>query len=162
VRIFAPWWVAPTLLATSAIALTPPLPVCEGRAMVAAEQRALRLTADDWHGYDPAEIAPGWVIYSHATYTDSGPDVETLVLESCAAGVRLVAEIRFDPNAIDAGYAVSDAVHAAVRGAADGGNPQTYSLDQIAALARAAGAETQVGNSPYRSCACAWLAGEVG
>jgi hypothetical protein len=96
--------------------------------------------------YDVAWHEGGFVFYAGGRYDDG----ETLlVVDDCPRQRRLTMQI-FDKDNIDRpkGSALFDAVDAAVR------SKQRYTMGQIEAIARAAGARTTRGAAAYVSCAC--------
>lgn len=96
--------------------------------------------------YDVVWHQGGFVFYGGGRYDDG----ETLlVIDDCPRQRRLTMQV-FDKGDIDGpkGSALFDAVDAAVR------SKQRYTLGQIQAIAKAAGARTTLGKAASVSCAC--------
>ena len=96
--------------------------------------------------YDVAWHQGGFVFYGGGQY-DEGETM--LVVDDCPRQLRLTMQI-FEKGDIDRpkGGALFEAVDAAVR------SKQRYTMGQIEAIARAAGARTKRGAATYVSCAC--------
>jgi hypothetical protein len=96
--------------------------------------------------YDVAWHGGGYVFFAGGQY-DAGETL--LVLDDCPKQRRLTMQI-FDDDKIDKprGGALFDAVDKAVR------SQQSYTMRQIEAIARKAGAKTVFGPASFTSCAC--------
>lgn len=96
--------------------------------------------------YDVAWHADGFVFYGGGSYDDG----ETLlVLEDCPRQRRLTMRI-VETDDVDRpkGARLFETVERAVR------SPQGYTMGQIEAMARQAGARTKLGAATQVSCAC--------
>jgi hypothetical protein len=126
------------LMTGQAQALTP-LPECSP----AGAERAAGIGeySTRWHGNGFA-LYPSWV-------SETGE--YRLILDDCKGQRRLVmTSVKLDdPNAnADAERKMDDAVQAALE------SKQRYTMGQIQAIAREAGAKTKLGRATYQSCAC--------
>jgi hypothetical protein len=126
------------LMTGQAQALTP-LPEC---ISTGAERAAgIGEYSTRWHGN-------GFALYPHWV-SETGE--YRLILDDCKGQRRLVmTSVRLDdPNAnADAERKMDEAVQAALD------SKQRYSMGQIQAIARQAGAKTRLGKATYQSCAC--------
>jgi hypothetical protein len=126
------------LMTGQAQALTP-LPECS--ATGAERAAGIGEYSTRWHG-NGFVLYPNWV-------ADSG-DYQ-LILDDCKGQRRLVmTSVKLDdPNAnADAERKMDDAVQAALD------SKQRYSMGQIQAIAREAGAKAKLGKATWQSCAC--------
>jgi hypothetical protein len=96
--------------------------------------------------YDVAWHGGGYVFFAGGRYDDG----ETLlVLDDCAKQRRLTMQVFDDVNTDrPKGAALFDTVDRAVR------SKQAYTMRQIEAIARKAGAKTVLGAASFRSCGC--------
>jgi hypothetical protein len=126
------------MMTGQAQALTP-LPECS--ATGAERAAGIGEYSTRWHG-NGFVLYPNWV-------ADSG-DYQ-LILDNCQGQRRLImTSVRLDdPNAnADAERRMDDEVMAALE------SKQRYTMGQIAAFAREAGAKIKLGKASYVSCAC--------
>jgi hypothetical protein len=126
------------LMTGQAQALTP-LPECS--ATGAERAAGIGEYSTRWHG-NGFVLYPNWV-------ADTG-DYQ-LILDDCNGHRRLVmTSVKLDdPNAnADAERKMDDAVQVAME------SKQRYSMGQIQAIAREAGAKTKMGRATYVSCGC--------
>jgi hypothetical protein len=126
------------LVAGQAMALTP-LPEC----MPEGAERAAGIGeySTRWHG-NGFVLYPNWV-------SETGE--YRLILDDCKGQRRLImTSVKLDdPNAnADAERKMDDAVQGAVE------SKQRYTMRQIQAIAREAGAKTKLGTATYVSCGC--------
>lgn len=94
--------------------------------------------------YDVAWHQGGFVFYGAGRH-DAGETL--LVIEDCPRQRRLTMQV-FDKGNTSKGAALFDTVDAAVR------SKRRYTMGQIQAIAREAGAKTKLGQATSVSCAC--------
>ena len=129
------------------------MPMC-GPALDPAELRFFGVPDGAWIGYDVYGPAPGFAMYRG--YIDGGSaGLDAIILEHCESRTRLVATL--DPTGLtyDAHAARTDAVWDGITQRAFAATTQSYTFDDLAAVARALGADAKVAATEYASCACA-------
>ncbi len=148
------------LAAAPVVAMPPPLPDCGAGQMTAAERRVFGLGADDWQGYFVDAPAQGFALYVGSVVIDARAEVygNTVIIEHCASRTRLAA--RFVPDRIPGGETYAAAVQLLTRWGdmASRDTLQSYSFDELAAVGRSLGAQSQITRDGYESCGCRILA----
>lgn len=147
------------LAGVPAVAMPPPLPDCGAGQMTAAERRVFGLGADDWQGYFVVVPASGLALYLGDLVSDARAEVfgNTVIFEHCASRTRLAA--RFVPDRMPGGETYAPAVQLLSRWGdmASTDTAQTYSLDDLAAVGRSFGAQSEITRGGYESCGCRTL-----